>query len=137
MTAAFAVGQLVGPFTVSVFRSSALGAMVLASVAAAAVLLLGTLALVLGPVPGSRASRPLTHEGGAPDDRRPEGGRHSSHPREAMDEAQRAAANGYTAGPRKGVKGPFHPVDAQPAAHGAPAEGRRVPALSEARYLDG
>ena len=64
MTAAFAVGQLVGPFTVSVFRSSALGAMVLASVAAAAVLLLGTLALVLGPVPGPRASRPLTHEGG-------------------------------------------------------------------------
>ena len=64
MTAAFAVGQLVGPFTVSVFRSSALGAMVLASVAASAVLLLGTLALVLGPVPGSRASRPLTHEGG-------------------------------------------------------------------------
>jgi predicted MFS family arabinose efflux permease len=59
MTAAFALGQLVGPFTVSFLGSSAVGAMAVPHLVAAAVLLLGTLALGLAPPDASRA---LHHE---------------------------------------------------------------------------
>ena len=49
MTAAFALGQLVGPFTVTLLRSSESAAMAPSHVAASAVLLLGAFALVFGP----------------------------------------------------------------------------------------
>lgn len=49
MTAAFALGQLVGPFTVTALGSASAGALTLPHLAAAAVLLAGTLGLVLAP----------------------------------------------------------------------------------------
>jgi len=49
MTAAFALGQLMGPFTVTLLRSSGSAAMAPSHVAASAVLLLGAFALVFGP----------------------------------------------------------------------------------------
>ena len=47
MTAAFALGQLIGPFTVSVVGSSRAGAVALPYAIAAAALLLGAFALVI------------------------------------------------------------------------------------------
>lgn len=49
MTAAFALGQLIGPFTVKLARSSGDGSVALPYAVAAAVLLLGALALVFPP----------------------------------------------------------------------------------------
>ncbi|MFL5301061.1 MAG: YbfB/YjiJ family MFS transporter [Anaeromyxobacteraceae bacterium] len=46
MTAAFALGQLIGPFTVRLVRSSGTGAVALPYAIAAAVLILGAVALV-------------------------------------------------------------------------------------------
>jgi hypothetical protein len=57
MTAAFALGQLIGPFTVRLLRPSAPGAVAMPYAVAAAVLLLGTFALVLCP---KRAEPPRT-----------------------------------------------------------------------------
>jgi predicted MFS family arabinose efflux permease len=51
MTAAFAVGQLVGPFTVTSLGSSSAAGVALPHAVAAAVLLLGLAAMVLGPAP--------------------------------------------------------------------------------------
>ncbi len=59
MTAAFAVGQLVGPFTVTSLGSSSSPGVALPHGIAAAVLLLGVAALALGPAPAPAVTRPL------------------------------------------------------------------------------
>jgi MFS family permease len=57
MTAAFAVGQLVGPFTVTSLGSSSSPGVALPHGIAAAVLLLGVAALMLGPAPAPAVTR--------------------------------------------------------------------------------
>lgn len=59
MTAAFAVGQLVGPFTVTSLGSSSSPGVALPHGIAAAVLLLGVAALALGPAPAPAVPRSL------------------------------------------------------------------------------
>jgi predicted MFS family arabinose efflux permease len=56
MTAAFAVGQLAGPFTVTSLGSSAASGVAVPHAVAAAVLLLGLAAMALGPAPSATGS---------------------------------------------------------------------------------
>jgi predicted MFS family arabinose efflux permease len=59
MTAAFAVGQLAGPFTVTTLGSSSAPGVALPHGIAAAVLVLGLAALALGPAPAAAVPRSL------------------------------------------------------------------------------
>jgi hypothetical protein len=59
MTAAFAVGQLVGPFTVTSLGSSSSPGVALPHSIAAAVLLLGLAAVAFGSASASAAARSL------------------------------------------------------------------------------
>lgn len=58
MTAAFALGQLLGPFTVTSLGSSASPGIAIPHGIAAAVLLVGVAALALGPSPAAATARP-------------------------------------------------------------------------------
>ena len=105
MTAAFAVGQLLGPVVVSLLASGR-NALQAASLAAAA-LSAGERGdpgrVAAGRRDACRLQKPESRMNPSRDRMPPLA-------RESMDDSQRAAADALIAGPRKGVKGPFIPL---------------------------